>query len=918
VLLGKQAERARIERLLADARQGRGGTLVIRGEPGIGKTSLLRYAIDMAEAMTVVKSVGVEAEGELEYSGLIELSRPILSGLDGLPEHQAEQLRGALRLSAAPLGDRFTVGAALLALLAFVAERNPVLVVIDDAHWVDAASLDALAFAARRLAGDSVAFLVAARAGADAFGQGFEEIALEGLDPSSARRLLEHVAGDTVSAGVVERLVDATGGNPLALVELPRLLTEDQLAGVHPVADPVPVGAEVARAYSAATQRLPGATRMALLVLALSDSGEVALVSESLASSGGVKVLEPAEDVGLLDLVEGRFVFRHPLVRAAVVQSAAPSARREAHRALATALAEDEHERRAWHLAAAAVGPDDEAAQALANAGSTARERGGFEAATEAFERSARLTEDSEVREGRLADAANMAWIAGDSARTSTLVEEVLASTTDRLVQARLLQLRGRVELQTGTPEGARDRFVSAAELFEQDDPVAAAAALGLAVAACHHGGMMREGLALAKRSQTLAPRDCGLASRQTDYMLGRALGFAGYADEGAAILEPVLEQLLAEEDPGLQDLTRAALAAASLERDTESRELAERATRLARSQGPMALVQTLTLLAETCVRQGELQRATAAANEGFSLARDLGQPNVAVYFLQSLVRVEGTRGNEAACRAYAEDALPLIRASGVVLSLAVVQCALGLLELGIDDLEASVAILTETARTLEERGIFARDLQPEVDLVEALVRLGKLDDAQRVFDVWLTRGGRDGSPRIGALRARCRGLLAGDAEMEAAFEEALLRHASKVDPFGVARTHLCYGERLRRAGRRVDARAQLRAALQEFEPLEATAWIKRARRELRATGEKLGRRAAKTGDELTAQELQVALQVAEGKTNKEVGAALFLSPKTVEFHLARVYRKLDLASRGELIRHFAAAALPVLEPLSR
>lgn len=907
MLLGRKTERARIERLLNEARQGRGGALLIRGEPGIGKTSLLDYAIDLAEAMTVVRAVGVESEAELEYSGLVEICRPLASGLGGLPDHQAETLRGALGLSSARPGDRFAVGAATLSLLALAAEGRPLLVVVDDAQWIDAASADALAFAARRLAVDAVAFLVAIRDDATAFGDGFDELALGGLDAESATRLLGSVSSVAVPSRVAARLFEATNGNPLGLSELPRVLTPEQLSGESRIQEPLPVGSGVERSYSTSVALLPDKTQHALVALAVSTSGDVDLLANALRPSGGVKVLEPAEDAGLLDIQDDRFVFRHPLVRSAVVQAAPPSVRRQAHRALADALQRPEDdERRAWHLAAAAVGPDPDAAEALAAAAKRARDRGGFEAASEAFERSARLTEDAAPRFGRLADAADAAWSGGDSVRAGALIDELLSTDTDPRLRARLVQLRGRIELQAGTPARARDLFIDAAELVEDLDPSAAAASFILAVAACHHGGMTGEGLLLAERTRKVAPRDGGHADLQADYMLGRALRLAGRAEDGAAVLEPVLDRLLEAENPGLVDVTRASLAAASLERDRVSREQAGRATRLARTEGPMMLAQTLTLLSETCVRQGEWQRAVAAANEGLALARDLGQPNVAAYFLQSLVRVEGGRGNEAACRAHAEEAMPLIRASGVATPALLVSCSLGMLELVLGRLDGAVAILEESSRTAVSNGVFGRDILPDLDLVEALARLGRIRDARRVFDAWTERDGFEGSRYVGALAARCRGLLGGDDALDAEFEEALCLHDDSVNPFGEARTRLCYGERLRRAGRRVDARVQLRAALDGFERLEATAWIKRTRRELRATGEKLGRRAASSGDELTPQELQVALQVAEGKTNKDVGAALFLSPKTVEFHLARVYRKLDISSRAELIRRFA------------
>jgi DNA-binding CsgD family transcriptional regulator len=910
VLLGRTTERARIERLLDDARQGRGGALVIRGEPGIGKTSLLRYALDLAEAMTVVRATGVESEAELEYSGLAELCRPILYALEELPAHQADTLAGVLGLSPRASADRFTVGAATLGLLALVAESRPVLVVVDDAQWIDAASAAALTFAARRLGADAVAFLLAARDGSSVFASGFDELALDGLDAESSKRLLEVASAGEVSDAVAAALLASTRGNPLGLVELPRVLSSEQLSGRERIEDPLPVGEGVKLAYSSVIGRLPEDTSYALVVLAVSSSGEADVLAEALSSVGGVQALEPAEDAALVSLDDGCFVFPHPLVRSAVVQSAPASSRRSAHRALADALTRPGHEERcAWHLAAAAVGPDEGAAAALAAAAATARERGGHEAACEAFERAARLTSAGPLARDRLADAAEAAWSAGDSARAARLADEVLSSSDDPRLRARLLGLRGRIELQAGTAAGSRDLFVQAADVVEQDDPAVAAGLLGLAVAACHHGGMMGEGLLLAERARGLVPRDGGAADRQSEYMLGRALRLAGRAEDGARILGPVLERLLETGDLGVAGLTQASIAAAVLERDGESRELAGRATRLARESGPMLLLQTLTLLAETCVRQGEWQRAVAAASEGLALAGDLGQPNVRAYFLQSLLRVDGARGNEQACREAAQQALPLIRASGVAIPAVLVNGALGLLELGLDRLEDAVATLAEASELAVSKGMFGRDILPEIDLVEALVRLGRGDEAQARFQAWRGRGGHEGSRLVEALAARCRGLLADEGDFEPAFEEALGLHAAGINPFAEARTRLCYGERLRRAGRRIDARRQLRAALETFEALEAAAWIKRARRELRATGEKLGRRAAASGDELTPQELQVALQVAEGRTNREVGAALFLSPKTVEFHLARVYRKLDISSRADLIRRFATAA---------
>jgi DNA-binding CsgD family transcriptional regulator len=912
VLLGRQAERARIECLLDDARGGRGGALVIRGEPGIGKTSLLRYALDLAEAMTVVRAVGVESEAELEYSGLTEIVRPLVSAFDGLPGHQAETLRGALGVSPSRPGDRFTVGAALLGLLSLVAETSPVLVVVDDAQWVDAASVDALSFAARRIAADPVAVLVGVREESRAFADAFAELTLEGLDADSAALLLRRTSDGAVPPEVAARLWEATGGNPLGLVELPRFLTPAQLEGDEGIAEPLPVGAGIQGAYAASIGRLPEATRSALVVLAVSSSGEGTAIAAALAEDGGIEALEPAEDAGLVELRAEGYVFGHPLVRSAVVQSAAPSARRRAHRKLAAALAGHDQERRAWHLAAAAVGRNEEAAEALAATAARARERGGHEAATDGFERAARLTPSYELRVERLADAAEEAWSIGDTSRTSALVDEVCTSDDVR-IRARVGRLQGRMELQGGSSSHARDLLLESAARLEEIDVTEAVTTLGLAIFACHFAGRIEDAVEIGRKARGLAPRDGSRSDLDAEYLLGRALLVAGYPDEGSTLLERVLETLLAADDVPRSALMRTAIALGVLERGDEAAVRATEAVRRAREEGPMVLTYGLHLTTELAARHGRWSAALAAADEGLALAHELGQPTVAAHFLVGRARVEAGRGHEQACRAAAKEALDVLGPAGMALPSEHVACSLGLLDLGLGRLEDAAAHLRESARRVAEMGLHDRDVLPDPDLVEALVGLGRPSDATRALDAWLGRGGAGGTRLGAALAARCRGLLAGDDVFEDDFRTALELHELADEPFAVARTRLCLGERLRRAGRRIDARSELRAALETFDRLEAEPWITRARRELRATGEKVGRRAARTGDELTAQELQVALLVAEGKTNREVGAALFLSPKTVEFHLARVYRKLDLTSRAELIRRVSTGEL---EPL--
>jgi DNA-binding CsgD family transcriptional regulator len=919
LLVGRSAERDRIERLLEDARRGRSGVLVVRGEAGIGKTALLRHAVERAETMTVARAAGVESEAELEFSGLLEVCRPLLPWLDGLPEHQAEALRGALGLAPARATERFAVGAATLGLLAAAAEENPLLVVVDDAHWLDDASADALRFAARRLLADRVAVIFAARAGElGGFApDGFEELELRGLEAADARLLLGRLADEEPAQEVVARLCEATGGNPLALVELPELLEPGQLAGRRALHEPLPAGAGVERAFSSRLDRLDPDSRRALVVLAASSTRELAPAVRALADLGlDASALEPAEEAGLVELDGVRFAFRHPLLRAVVHHSAAAPERRRASRALADALGEPgDEERRAWHLAAAAVGPDDEAADALARAALRARDRGGFAAASAAFERAARLGSDEPVRLLRLADAAESAWSAGAAARSIVLVEEVLGAAAPPELRARLLVLRGRIDLQAGVLAHARARFQESASLIEAADPAAAAMTLNYVSFACHFEGRIAEALEVAEQGRALIATNGSPADLRADYVLGRALLLAGRAGEGAPRLERMVEHARGPDEVPRARIAAAAISLSVLERHRESRELVARVLRLARDEGPMALAYALSVSAETELRGGRLERAVASASEGLALARELGQSNIAATLLVVLARVDALRGAETSFDARSEEALAQLEATGMRIPLLQLRCAGGLLALGVGRLDDAAATLAEAAAESAETDLFDLDALPEPDLVETFVRLGREADARRAYERWVERGVPAQTALGRALAARCRGLLADDGGFAAELAGALAVHTALEDVFGEARTRLCLGERLRRRGLRVEARRELHLALELFERLEAVPWAERARSELRASGERLRRR-EEARDELTPQELQVALQVAEGKTNKEVAAALFLSPKTIEFHLGRIYRKLGLSSRAALARRFAGAPSSIASPV--
>ena len=913
-LVGRDAELARIDRLLDGARGGVSGVLVLRGEAGIGKTALLRYAMARADSMLVVRATGVESEAELEYSGLLEVCRPLLPWLDGLADHQARAVRVALGLEEGRQLDRFAVGAATLALFAAVADDTPLLVVVDDAHWLDDGSAGALRFAARRLLADRVAVLFAAReSDPQSFEpDGFEEHGLAGLDADDAQRLLESVARTSLGEGVAESLCAATGGNPLALVELPELLDEAQLTGQEALHEPLPAGAGVERAFSRRLERLDPESGRALLVLASASTRELAPAVSALGSLGiEPDALERAEAAGLLELHETRFAFRHPLLRAVVYQAAPASERREANRALAAALVRPgDEERRAWHLAAAALGPDAEAAEALAIAAQRARDRSGFTAASAAFERASRLSPDESDRGGRLADAAQAAWEGGDADRALELVVEALAGTAEPRQRARLLELRGRIAIQSGVMSEARAHLHDASRLIEDIDPAAASNALTYVVFCCHFEGKIEEGLEHARTARALVPRDGSVADGRVDYVLGRSLLLAGHRDDGV----PRLERMVAEgssDGASRARIAAAAIALSVLERPG-SRELVTRALALARNEGPMALVYGLSVGAETELRAGRLERAAASATEGLALAQELGQANIAATFLAVLARIDAIRGREDTFGRFAAESRETLERSGMALTIEQLHCSEGLLALGTGRLEEAVSIFTAAVERVAGMAVFDRDVLPEPDLVEALLRLGRAEDAEAVLGAWEARGVPREVWAAAALSARCRGLLADENGFVIEFEDALERHGQVEDAFGEARTRLCLGERLRRKGLRVEARRELQAALEIFERLEAAPWIERVHTELRATGARLRRR-EESRDELTPQELQVALQVADGKTNKEVAAAMFLSPKTVEFHLGRIFRKLGVTSRTELARRVASEIEPAL-----
>ena len=885
---------------------------MIRGEAGIGKTALLDYAAERAEDMTVVRALGVESEAQLEFSGLLEVCWPMRDTLDELADHQADVLRSALGIGPGEEQDRFSVGAATLSLLAASAEANPVCVLVDDAQWLDPASQEALIFATKRLQADRAALLFGARDGEERpfVAPGIESISLAGLPRDAATRVLRGTAGAELAPEVADRLYEATNGNPLALLELPGLLSAEQLSGTALLSDPLPAGSTVERAFARRAEALPERSQRALVVAAVSSSSEADVIVAGLLGFGlPADALEPAEDAGLIRMIDGRLEFRHPLVRSAVYHGAAASDRRGAHRALAAALAGSSYpEARAWHLAGAALGPDHEAADALAQAAEHARRRGGYAAAAAALERAARLSPDANLGVERLASAADAAWRAGRTEAASDLVKETLAGATDGRLRAEALRLQGSIEFFAGNGEVAAAAILEAVALLESTDPSAAVAAAADAVNALVRIRQPALALETALKARSLAPEDGGEADAEATVAVGYALSFAGRYAEAEPHLRRAVELSRARTTPAsFLQVGRLAAVLGWLGRYEEAHAYLAETVARARDTGAVgSLGPLLVAAAWQALHASRFNEAFADASEALALAEEFDQPVTAAQALGVLTWVSALRGDESGCREYKEETQRRADELGFRLYGLLASLCFGLLHVGRGRVEQAIAEIDAVARHADERALHVPGVSPQLELAEATIRASRTAEAEAILAEF-DRSQLASVPIFRAQAERCRGLLAEGDGFEAHFAAALELHVQAQSPFALARTRLCYGERLRRAGRRVEAREQLRAALETFERVGAVPWSERVSAELRASGETIRRRESHEAEELTPQELQIALHVSEGKSNKQVGAALFLSHKTIEFHLSRIYRKLDIHSRAELIRLYAS-----------
>lgn len=891
MLHGREQECAELDRIVEAARAGRSGVLVVRGEAGIGKSALLDHAA-AADGVTVLRAAGVEAESELSYAALHQLLRPVLDHVEQLPAPQCTALRAALGLDDGR-PDRFRVSLAVLTLLSEVAEERPLLCLVDDAQWLDRPSTDALLFCARRLEAEGVVLLVAARDGFDA--PGLAELTLSGLADDAAAALVPTGLAPAVRA----ELVRLTRGNPLALAELPAALDPAQLTGRLPLPDPLPLTHAVEQAYLRRVRLLPPDTRAVLEVAAVEDAGDVATVLAAAERLGHrPEALDAAERAGLIAVGPDGLQFHHPLVRSAIHGAAGFSRRRSVHRALADVLDTDEQrDRRVWHRAAAVVGTDESVAADLEGAARRARDRGAPAVAGAALARAAELTPDEGTRVGRLLAGAVAFRDGGLLDRTGALLDAATPLARDPVHRADAAYQRAHLERVGGVLVHAYELLLPVVDEVAAVDRARAARMLAIAgLVAVDAQDLPRLRAAAARVEQVVSPD--GAPPFDVLWVRGVCAAMSGEIDRALPLVTEAAERARRGNHPG--DLLLAGTAALFLGDDALSGALLARGVERARRLGtPAGLAVLLGPAALVDMCSGRFASAVADATEGVRCAELIGAPNLATLGRAVLAWVDAVRGRFEQARDHAAGALGPALEHGYAAAAAVATWACGIAELGAGRPEEAFATLRPLATPGSDRYHATIAASACGDLVEAAQRVGETAAVVPTLAALERLAGATGQRWAGAVSARCRAVLGDDD----GFRAALDRHAGSTRPFEHARTALLYGEHLRRQRRRVDARPHLRAALETFERLGAEPWAARAGSELRATGETARRRDPSTATQLTPQELQIVRIVNAGATNREVAAQLFLSPRTVDHHLRKVFQKLGLSSRAELAR---------------
>jgi DNA-binding CsgD family transcriptional regulator len=897
-LHGRDSECALLDDVIAAVRSGESRTLLIQGEAGIGKTALLKYVVESAADMQVLRATGVESEMELAFASLHQLCAPLLDAVEQLPLPQRGALEIAFGRTTGPAPDRFLVGLAVLTLLSKTAEERPLLCVVDDAQWLDEVSAKTLAFVARRLLAESIGLLVAARVPAEDF-RGLPELEVLGLRDGDARALLDSVVMVPLDAAVRDRIVAETQGNPLALLELPRGLSVEQLAGGFGLleASRRTLPTRLEEGFRRRVEASPAAARLLLLIAAAEPVGDVLLVRRA-AEQLGVE-LTAADDTDELLTIEGSLRFRHPLVRSAVYQSASSDQRRSVHLALAEATdREVDPDRRAWHLAAASAAPDEAVAQELERCAGRAQARGGVAAAAAFLQRAVGFTADPDRRTERTLAAADSSFQAGELDTAQRLLTTLESSSLDGFQAARAALLRGHVAVVLGYESDAAILLLEAARRLEAFDLELAReaylTAFGAAMSAAHLG---QAGVFL---DICRAIEDLPSLEAAPD---GKSLlleGLARMHTDGRAIATPILQRAAnAVAQLPAEDVLRwgwiAPMASNATWDSDGSSAIFERQAKIVRAAGALAeLPVYLSALALDKAWTGDLDGARLLIAESDNVAAATGSqlPPFAALRLLSL------EGREADASALIAATIERGTKQGQGLAVRVAQWTAAVLYNGLARYEEAAAAA---------RQVSAKDIDPYPqmwalpELVEATARMGETDVARAALDRLAETTQPAGTEWALAMEARSRALLADAEGADLLYREAIERFGRTGLRPELARAHLLYGEWLRREGRRRDARDQLRTAHEMFASIGMEAFTERTRRELVATGETVRKRRAEMRDELTPQEEQIARLARDGLSNPEIAAQLFLSPRTVEWHLRKVYVKLGISSRREL-----------------
>jgi DNA-binding CsgD family transcriptional regulator len=909
VLRGRRNEGEVLDRQLQRVRAGQSSVQVLRGEAGVGKTALLEYVAERASGCRIARIGGVESEMELAFAGLHQLCAPMLDGLEALPGPQQDALRIAFGMQGGAAPDRFLVALATLSLLAGAADVEPLVCLVDDVQWLDLASAQTLAFVARRLLAERIAMVFAVREPANVNElSGLPELVVGGLADGDARSLLASAIPGRLDERVRDQIVAETRGNPLALLELTRGLTPAELAGGFGLPDARPLASRVEETFVQRVRALAPETQRLLLVAAAEPVGDVSLLwraAERLGIRGDAG--KPAEEAALIDLGI-RVRFRHPLVRSAAYRAAHFRDRQEVHRALAEATDPDtDPDRRAWHRAQAASGPDEAVAGELERSADRAQARGGTAAAAAFLAHAAELTPDPTARGRRALAAAQAKFDAAASDEALKLLATAELAPLDELQRARLERLRAEIAFARTRGSDAPALLLAAARRLEPLDGALARETHLEAIAAAMYAGRLgdKPGVREAAEAAQAAPAAPQLPRAIELLLDGLAPRFAEGYSVGVPPLRNALDAFCRVEGLTARDarwLWLACRLAQDLWDDELWYELATRGLRGARETGTLRVLPiAATYRASLHVHAGAFGLASSLIEEADAII----QATAMAPLKYASLMLAAWRGNEAEALELFEAGRREATARGEGMGLGVLEWATALLYNGSGRYAEALAAAQRGCEQ-DDAGLFAWTL---VELIEAGVRSGATDATSAALDRLSERTQASGTDWALGIEAGSRALLSDTRDAEPLYREAIERLARSRGVVHLARAELLYGEWLRRENRRVDAREQLRAAYDRFDQIGAEAFAERARRELLATGETAPRRTVETRDVLTAQEAQIARMASDRQTNPEIGAKLFISPRTVEYHLRKVFTKLDISSRKEL--RGALAGLP-------